>query len=88
MLQWWLKRYGESFECVTELSCFPALTLTLTLTLPAETMRWPSFGLNFGVLIILFALFVEIIEVHFFFREYNVYIIEWVPTKGEILITS
>lgn len=54
----------------------------------AETMRWPSFGLNFGVLIILFALFVEIIEVHFFFREYNVYIIEWVPAKGEMLMTS
>ena len=74
MFQWWLKRYGESLEGVkqlilTELSCFPALTLTLTLTLtlPAETMRWPSFGLNFSVLIILFALFVEIIEVHFFF---------------------
>ena len=46
------------------------------------------FGLNFGVLIILFALFGEIIEVHFFFRKYNVYIIEWVLTKGEMLITS
>ena len=125
MLQWWLKRFGESFEGVkqlilTELFSFPtakpppaascreqecwilcsevqlpdcfikiemlcrvnhchtrlrivfalskkSLSLYQLMSSFAETMRWPSFGLNVGVLIISFAIFVELLKSLFFF---------------------